>query len=99
MILYWAASCSVAAMAFLACRRWPRFALFILPLSVAFPWALGVSESPHGPRFPGAQIEHILGACFLVLVANLAGMQLGGFKVVFFTLFPGRGNGEREEDQ
>jgi hypothetical protein len=89
---FWLASLMVALLAFLASRRWSQFALFILPMSVAFPWALASSEGPHGSRFPAVQVEHILGACALVLIANLVGMQLGGYRFVFFTLFPGRGD-------
>jgi hypothetical protein len=87
---FWIASLVVAVLAFLACRRWPRFALFVSPLSVVFPWALASSEGSHGARFPAIQDEAILGACALVLIANLVGMQLGGFKFVFFTLHPGQ---------
>lgn len=102
MIGFWLASVGAATLAFLICRRWSHFALFVLPLSVALPWALSASEGLHGPRFPGVQVEHILGACALVLLANLAGMQLGGYRFVFFTLYPGRGvasKKSREHDQ
>jgi hypothetical protein len=95
---FWLSSLVVAILALLVSRRWSRFALFILPLSVAFPWALASSEGPHGPRFPEVQVEHILGACVLVLIANLVGMQLGGFRFVFFTLFPGRGDSAKKGD-
>lgn len=101
MIGFWVASAGAATAAFLLCRRWSHLALFVLPLSVALPWALAASEGPGGPRFPGVQMHHILGACALVLLANFAGMLLGGFKVVFFTLHPGRdvaSTGSREHD-
>ncbi len=87
---FWVASVGVAVLALLLCRRWSHFALFVLPLSVVFPWALSESEGVHGARFPGVQVEHILGACALVLLANLVGMRLGKFRFVFFTLYPGR---------
>lgn len=93
---FWISSLVVAILAFLANRRWSQLALFILPLSVAFPWALAFSEGPHGSRFPAVQVEHILGASALVLVANLVGMHLGGFRFVFFTLFPGRGGSAKK---
>ena len=73
---FWLASLSAAALALL--------------LSVTLPWVLAESEGAHGLRLPGVQLEHILGACALVLLANLVGMWLGGFKFVFFTLYPGR---------
>lgn len=92
MIGFWVASLGVAILALLACRRWSQFALFVLPLSVALPWAIASSEGPQGARFPTVQAEHILGAGALVLLANIVGMQLGGFRFVFFTLFPGRGD-------
>ena len=95
---FWLASFGVAILALLVCRRWSQFALFVLPLSVAFPWALASSEGPQGSRFPAVQVEHILGACALVLIANLVGMQLGGFRFVFFTLYPGRGDSAKEGD-
>jgi hypothetical protein len=90
MIGFWLASGGAAGLAFLLCRRWSHLALFVLPLSVAFPWALSESEGVHGSRFPGVQIEQVLGACALVLLANLVGMRLGKFRFVFFTLYPGR---------
>lgn len=96
MTTFWLSSVVVAILALLASRKWSQFALFILPLSVAFPWALASSEGPHGSRFPGVQVEHILGACALVLIANLVGMQWGGFRFVFFTLFPGRGDSAKK---
>ena len=93
---FWLFSLVVAILAFLASRRWSQFALFILPLSVVLPWALASSEGPHGSRFPTVQVEHILGACALVFIASLVGMQLGGFRFVFFTLFPGRGGSAKK---
>ncbi len=42
------------------------------------------------------QIEHILGACALVLLANFVGMRLGEYKFVFFTLYPGRDTASRK---
>ena len=93
---FWLASFGVAILALLACRRWSQFALFVLPLSVAFPWALASVEGPQGSRFPAVQVEHILGACALVFIASLVGMQLGGFRFVFFTLFPGRGGSAKK---
>ena len=96
MTAFWLSSVVVAILALLATRKWSQLALFILPLSVAFPWALASSEGPHGSRFPAVQVEHILGACALVLIANLVGMQLGGFRFVFYTLFPGRGGSSRK---
>ena len=96
MTAFWLSSLLVAILALLANRRWAPLALFILPLSVVFPWALASSEGPHGSRFPGVQVEHILGACALVLIANLVGMHWGGFRFVFFTLFPGRGDSAKK---
>ena len=48
------------------------------PLSVALPWALASAEGPQGSRFPAVRVGYILGDCALVLIANLAGMHLGG---------------------
>lgn len=96
MTAFWLSSVAVGILAFLACRKWSQLALFFLPLSVAFPWALASSEGPHGSLYPAVEVEHILGACALVLIANLAGMQLGGFRFVFFTLFPGRGDSSKK---
>jgi hypothetical protein len=96
VIAFWVASLGVAILALLACRRWSQFALFVLPFSVALPWAIASSEGPHGARFPTLQVEHILGACALVLLANIVGMQLGGFRFVFFTFFPGRGDSVKQ---
>ena len=93
---FWLSSVVVAILAFLACRKWSQLALFFLPLSVAFPWALASSEGPHVARFLAVEVEHILGACALVLIANLVGMQLGGFRFVFFPLFPGRGGSSKK---
>ncbi|MEO7795095.1 MAG: hypothetical protein ABIV06_10015, partial [Thermoanaerobaculia bacterium] len=93
---FWMSSLGVAMLALFACRKWPRFALAILPLSVAFPWALASSEGPQGSRFPSVQVEHVLAACALVLIANLVGMQMGGFRFVFFTRFPGRGDSSKK---
>lgn len=96
MSWFWVSSFVVAILALLACRKWAQLALFILPLSVAFPWALASSEGPDGSRFPGVQVEHIVSACVLVLIANLVGMQLGGFRFVFYSLFPGRGTSAKK---
>jgi hypothetical protein len=98
---FWLATCGVALLAFLVCRKWARFAFVVLPLSVVFPYALASAEGPLGARFPAVQAENVLGACALVLIANLVGMRLGKYRFVFYTLYPGRKESatERVEDR
>ena len=86
---FWALSGLVGFAALALLRRWSFLALFVLPLSVATPFALSSASG-----FPGLDSSDVIGACVLVLSLCLLGMKLGGYRFTFFTLYPGRGDAE-----
>jgi hypothetical protein len=101
ILLFWSISLVAGVAALLACRLRAFLAVFILPLSVAVPFALSSAVGSGGPRFPGLGTSDVVCACLLVLALNLLGMHLGGYRFTFFTLYEGRGPSptERSPDE